>query len=423
MSLNWLFLDMNAYFASVEQQLQPRLRQRPVAVVPVMVDSTCCIAASYEAKLCGVKTGTNVGVARKLCPELQVVEARPEVYVEFHEKILAAVDTIVPVEQVHSIDEMSCRLTGRQRDVNHAITLARQVKEVINLKVGRFMRCSVGLATNRFLAKIASNIEKPDGLTVITNSDLPHKLYSLSLSDLPGIGRNILGRLNDCGIQSVQQLCSLSVPEMAGVWQSVIGRRWWHLLRGCDLAEPSTHRQTISHSHVLSPEFRTDEGARAVLIKLIHKAAARLRRLDYWAGRFGVHVSYSNRRKNWKESVILGQSQDTQTMVKAFSALWSLRPRGWSPYYAAVVLSDLTPASCVSSPLFPKDRRQIQLSHAMDAINERFGAHSIYFGSMHDTREAAPMRISFTHIPDVVAEGRTRSRGRAAGVKRNQSGN
>ena len=410
MSLSWLFLDMNAYFASVEQQLQPRLRHRPVAVAPVMVDSTCCIAVSYEAKRFGIKTGTNVGLARKLCPELQVVEARPDIYVEFHEKILAAVDTVIPIEQVHSIDEMSCRLSGRQREMDHAIALARRVKEVIDLKVGRFMRCSVGLATNRFLAKIASNIQKPDGLTVITHNDLPDKLYTLSLSDLPGIGTSMLARLHDCGVQTVEQLCSLSMVQMAGIWQSVIGRRWWHLLRGYDLAEPPTHRQTVSHSHVLSPEFRTDEGARAVLIKLIHKGAARLRRLNYWASRFSVHVSYSNRKKNWKESVILGQSQDTQTMVRAFSVLWSLRPRDWSPDYVGIALSDLTPASCVSSPLFPTDRRRIQLSQAMDAINERFGAYSIYFGSMHDTKEAAPMRISFTHIPDLVTEGQSRGR-------------
>lgn len=410
MSLSWLFLDMNAYFASVEQQLQPRLRHRPVAVAPVMVDSTCCIAASYEAKRYGIKTGTKVGVARKLCPDLQVVEGRPDVYVEFHEKILTAVDAVIPIEQVHSIDEMSCRLTGRQQEIAQAIVLGRQVKEAIGIRVGRYMRCSVGLATNRFLAKVASDMQKPDGLTVITHDDLPHKLHTLTLSDLPGIGTSMLARLHDCRVQTVEQLCSLSMAQMAGIWQSVIGRWWWHLLRGYDLPEPPTHRRTISHSHVLSPEFRTDEGARAVLVKLIHKAAARLRRLNYWAGGLSVHVSYSNRKEVWKQSVNLGQCQDTQTMMEAFSTLWSLRPQDWSPDYVAVALFDLTAASSVSQPLFPKDRRRIQLAQAMDAINERFGAYSIYFGSMHDTQDAAPMRISFTHIPDVVAEHQTSGR-------------
>lgn len=401
---------MNAYFASVEQQLQPRLRHRPVAVAPVMVDSTCCIAASYEAKRYGIKTGTKVGVARKLCPDLQVVEGRPDVYVEFHEKILTAVDAVIPIEQVHSIDEMSCRLTGRQQEIAQAIVLGRQVKEAIGIRVGRYMRCSVGLATNRFLAKVASDMQKPDGLTVITHDDLPHKLHTLTLSDLPGIGTSMLARLHDCRVQTVEQLCSLSMAQMAGIWQSVIGRWWWHLLRGYDLPEPPTHRRTISHSHVLSPEFRTDEGARAVLVKLIHKAAARLRRLNYWAGGLSVHVSYSNRKEVWKQSVNLGQCQDTQTMMEAFSTLWSLRPQDWSPDYVAVALFDLTAASSVSQPLFPKDRRRIQLAQAMDAINERFGAYSIYFGSMHDTQDAAPMRISFTHIPDVVAEHQTSGR-------------
>lgn len=410
MSVNWLFLDMNSYFASVEQQLQPRLRNRPVAVAPVMVDTTCCIAASYEAKRYGIKTGTKVGAARKLCPDLQVVEGRPAVYVEFHEKILKAVDTVIPVEQVHSIDEMSCRLTGRQQEIDQAIALAWRTKEAIGLRVGRFMRCSVGLAPNRFLAKVASNMQKPDGLTVITCDDLPNKLYTLSLSDLPGIGAGMLARLNHHGIKTVEQLCSLSKAQMSGIWHSVIGRRWWHLLRGYDLPEPPTHRRTVSHSHVLSPEFRTDEGARAVLVKLIHKAAARLRRLNYWASRLSVHVAYSNRKKIWKQAVNLGQCQDTQTMVEAFSTLWSSRSPDWSPDYVAVALFDLTAAPCVGLPLFPKDRKSIQLAQAMDVINERFGAYSIYFGSMHDTQEAAPMRISFTHIPDVIVEDHTPGR-------------
>src|SRR5271168_1308237 len=112
MALRALFVDFNSYFSSVEQQEQPHLRGRPVAVVPVMTDSTCCIAASYEAKRFGIKTGTNVGEARKRCPGLVVVEARPSLYVEYHHRLIAVVDACVPVTQVRSIDEMSCTLRG-----------------------------------------------------------------------------------------------------------------------------------------------------------------------------------------------------------------------------------------------------------------------------------------------------------------------
>ena len=119
-TVNWLFLDLNAYFASVEQQVNPALRGVPVAVVPVMTDTTCCIAASYEAKAFGIKTGTLVREAKALCPSLRLVEARQDLYVDYHHRIVKTVDSCVPVESVLSIDEMICRLQGSQTEIPNA---------------------------------------------------------------------------------------------------------------------------------------------------------------------------------------------------------------------------------------------------------------------------------------------------------------
>jgi len=214
----WLFVDMNAYFASVEQQVCPELRGRPTAVVPVMTDSTCCIAVSYEAKEYGIKTGTKVLAARRLCPDLQLVESRPALYVKYHKEIIEAVNTVLPVEQVHSIDEMSCKLIGRERNPDYAVLLAKDIKQAIKERVGKYLLCSIGIAPNRFLSKVASNMEKPNGMTLITEDELPHKLYSLSLSDLPGIGSGMLTRLNLHGVNSVEALCSLSQSQCFGIW-------------------------------------------------------------------------------------------------------------------------------------------------------------------------------------------------------------
>src|ERR1017187_6716493 len=126
--LNWLFVDMNSYFASVEQDARPELRGHPVAIVPMMADSTCCIAASYEAKACGVKTGTIVAEAKRLCPGLVLVEARHELYVAYHHRIVEAVESCLPVTAVLSIDEMACRLRGRERPLVAALELGRRVK-------------------------------------------------------------------------------------------------------------------------------------------------------------------------------------------------------------------------------------------------------------------------------------------------------
>ncbi|MGH9480975.1 MAG: DNA polymerase Y family protein, partial [Terriglobales bacterium] len=163
-AVEWLFLDLNAYFASVEQQERPELRGRPVAVVPLVTPNTVCIAASYEAKPFGVKTGVKIHQAQRLCPELMLVEARPRLYVEYHEAIVKAVESCVPIAHVMSIDEAACRLLGLERWLPNALAIAQAVKQAVR-SVGDTLRCSIGLAPNRYLAKVASDMQKPDGLT------------------------------------------------------------------------------------------------------------------------------------------------------------------------------------------------------------------------------------------------------------------
>lgn len=401
--MNWLFVDMNSYFASVEQQLRPELRGRPVAVAPVVAETTCAIAASYEARRYGIKTGTNIAEARRLCPGLEVVQARPAVYVELHHGIVTAVDSVLPIEKVSSIDEMYCRLGRRQRDPDEAIVVAEEVKRAIRERVGQFIRCSVGLAPNAFLAKVASNLQKPDGLSVIMPDDLPHKLHQLSLRDLTGIGRRMEARLGQQGVYTVERLCDLSKDEMRNIWKGVVGERWWYALRGHELPVAPTNRRSLSHSHVLPPEFRTRDGAKAVLVRLVHKAAARLRSLGYWARGMAVGLSYIDKQK-WKASTSLDQCQDTQTMVQALSALLKGCPSGHTPLKVSVVLYDLVHETSMTPLLFYEDSRRFELTRAMDVVNGRFGANAVYLAAMHDSLETAPSRISFTHIPDIAIE-------------------
>src|SRR5258708_16071081 len=204
--VRWLFLDVNSYFASVEQELVPSLRGRPVAVVPVVADTTCCIAASYEAKAFGVKTGTQVGEAKRMCPGIELVEARHELYVDYHNRIVEAVETLVPVSSVMSIDEMACRLMGREQPLLAALDLAQRVKAKIRDTVGSTLRCSVGLAPNRYLSKFASDMEKPDGLIALTPDILEAALLRLTPRDLPGIGPRMEARLHQAVIRTMKQL-------------------------------------------------------------------------------------------------------------------------------------------------------------------------------------------------------------------------
>lgn len=402
MCLTTLFLDMNAYFASVEQQERPELQGQPVGIVAVETDTTCCIAASYEAKAFGVKTGTVVRQARKLCPRLRIVTARPTLYVRYHHDIVAAIERCLPVSGIHSIDEVSCRLLSNERRPETAVHLARQIKQSIYHHVGRHLRCSVGLATNRFLAKVAAEMQKPDGLTVITRKQLPAKLYHLQLDDLPGIGKQMLKRLHRNGIRSVRQLCDLSEQQLVTIWHSIIGQLWWHWLRGDDIDEVPTLRRTVGHSHVLPPPQRNDADARCVMVRMIHKAAFRLRRLNYWARQMQIDVGYLS-RPAWKEHAWLGLCQDTLTMLEALDILWPRRPSD-PPYKIGVTLYDLVPGAFATLPLFPEERNRVQLSRAMDSLNIKFGPHTVYFAGMYGAQASAPMRISYTCIPDVDSE-------------------
>lgn len=400
MRLHYLFIDMNAFFAAVEQQERRELRGQPVGVVPVLAETTSLIAASYEAKKFGVSTGTPVYEARRRCPDIRFIPARPELYIQTHHRIVDAVTTCLPVADVMSIDEMMCKLLGKEQEEDEAIRLARQVKIAIRKQVGDSLRCSVGLAPNRMLAKVAADMQKPDGLTIIHREELPQRLHELQLTDFPGIGKQMHQRLRRSGITSVKQLCELSVQHLSGIWGSkILGSAWWHHLRGDDVPAKPTKRRSLGHSHVLAPQLRNAEGAKTVLLRLIHKAGARLRRIGYWTGAVSLSVSYRD-APSFHADRRIDRCQDTLTLIEALVPLWERRPLG-PPLKIGIVLNDLSMQQETALPLFPEDRDRVALAHAMDEVNGKFGAHSVYFGGMFGAQHAAPRRIAFTNIPSL----------------------
>ncbi len=419
--IRWLFLDLNSYFASVEQEENPSLRNRPVAVVPVMADTTCCIAASYEAKAFGVKTGTQVGEAKRMCPGLVLVEARHELYIAYHHRVVEAVESCVPISSVRSIDEMACQLTGREQPLLAAMDLGRRIKATIRVQVGSTLRCSIGLAQNRYLAKIASDMEKPDGLMALTLDLLPHALLGLKLRDLVGIGSRMERRLNARGISTMADLLALSPEQLRHAWGSVQGERLWHWLRGEDFHEGEMeHPKSVGHQHVLPPEFRTPEGAYAIAHKLLHKAAMRLRTGKLWATglalsmRFAVPKNsargehYSGiPQQSWSEQLRLVECKDSQTLIEALQKLWAMRPVGAmyeKPFLVSVTLLDLVPDALHTLSLFSNLDREAsrgQLASTMDHLNHKYGMDTLYFASMHLARAAAPTRIAFQSVPDL----------------------
>ncbi|MBI5762865.1 MAG: DNA polymerase [Planctomycetes bacterium] len=400
MPLNVLFVDMNAFFASAEQQYRPELRGRPVGVVPMHADTTCCIASSYEARAKGVKTGTLVGDARQMCPGIVFVEARHELYVHVHHQILGAVESVMPIHRVHSIDEMSCRLSSTDRTAESATRKGLAIKEAVRRRVGDHLRCSVGIAPNTFLAKVASDMKKPDGLTVLDTPDLPQKLFPLALTDFPGIGPRMFRRFASRGITTVQQLCSLGTDELESIWGGVVGNRFYRALIGHDSPDLPTQRRTVGHSHVLPPRLRTAAGAQGVLVRLLCKAAARMRRLGYCAGRLDAYVTFRN-GGSWHDWRKLSDVRDTSSLLDSFIDMWAKRGAFRTPLKVGLVLSDLTAEANATAPLFHDQQRRVGLSTMMDRINSRFGRDAVHIGTMHEYLDSAPTRIAFSNVPDL----------------------
>lgn len=400
--LRVLFLDFDAFFASVEQAENPALRGRPVAVVPVLSNSSCCIAASYEAKRFGIKTGTNVGEARRRCPQLVLVEGRHERYIEYHHALVAAVEDCAPVEQVASIDELWLALDAPHRSVAAARELARQVKSSL-ARVAPSMTCSIGLAANPYLAKLASDMDKPNGITVLESADLPSRVLHLKLSDFCGIGPGMEARLRRYGIITVEALYAASRSELRRIWGGINGERFYDELRGLWATRPSHGRASISHSHVLPPTLRNERDALAVLHRLTQKACVRLRAMHYVSGCLWVGVRHAN-RSDWQTQQRFDPTQDSLLLTQWLKQLWQQRPAtAPAPLRVGMALSELVPAGEQSHSLLTPERGR--LWDGIDALNQRYGRNTVYLGGAFKTLDQAPMRIAFTRIPDLRYEG------------------
>jgi DNA polymerase-4 len=423
--LRSLFIDFNSYFASVEQQLNPALRGRPVGVVPVMADSSCCIAASIEAKAFGVKTGTRVADARRLCPGIALVLAEHAKYVQVHQQAVAVVDRLAPVRQVLSIDEMECELTGRWRERDRAVALALQVKAALLAEVGVCMRTSVGIAPNTLLAKLASDMHKPDGLTVIERHELPDRLLHLPVSALLGIGSRMQVRLARCGIESMAQLYAAPRDLLHTAWGGLAGDDMYDKLRGQWYGPRATVARSLGHSHVLPPDLRHPAGAREVLHRLAQKAGMRLRKQGFYATAMQVFVRCdhrSQREAGGERFAHMGETQDTGFLLHTLDQLWfSGLHQLQHPKAVGVQLCGLVLASQHTPDLFDSledtqapaaqtrqnhevHRDRARLMSAMDALNRRHGKNAVYFASAHHALDAAPMRIAFNRIPDLETE-------------------
>jgi DNA polymerase-4 len=401
------FVDMNSFFASVEQQENEELRGLPIAVVPVRTDTTCAIAASYEAKAFGIKTGTMIREAIRLCPKIKLVEARPKLYMQYNKGIIESLERFFVDIKPLSIDEMACWIGRLDRGPEAELRLGRNIKQAIYGRLGPCMRCSIGIAPNIFLAKVAGDMQKPDGLTRLELGDLPHAMHGVPLADLPGVGRKMHRRLARVGITTTQHLYEADAALLRRAWGSVEGPRWYYMLRGSldtdyRIWHSDQQRKSVGHSHVLPPEYRTQRGAQDILLRLFTRCMRRLRQYGQAAASVGMHVrirdGVTKARISWKlDSTKHLHANDETTWIKVVRPMIESLPameEGSFPYQAAVTFWDLQDARDITLNLFDDTFARAEVSKTMDRLNRK-RENSLQIASVLPVQHAAPFRIAF----------------------------
>ncbi len=411
-NLKWLYLDFNSYFATIEQQVNPGLRNIPIAIVPSITDYTCAIAASYEAKRLGIKTGTIIHEAKKMCPELVCVQADHEKYIYYHHKLIQEINKHIPIEQVCSIDEVACKLLGRECEPKKIVCKAMDIKKGIKRNVGDYIDCSIGISTNKFLAKTASNLKKPNGLKIIDNKNVPKRIHHLKLSDLTGIGKKMERKLILSGVLSIKKLYELSPKNMRKIWGNVLGERFWYMLRGKDIDDTYTQTRTIGHSHVLHPEWRDLKKSREVMRRLIVKAASRLRRKEFLCTNLKISLK-TNCGKKLKSVARFHKLSDSFSLLEKADDLWKRLTYFYKIakiFQISIVLyglhhsksSQINLLDSLESCIQKKQRKKVLISKTIDHINSRFGRDSITIGALpREMFEFSGTKVAFTRIPEI----------------------
>lgn len=401
-----LYLDFDGFFASVMQQAMPDIRGRPVGVIPFdkgAADATVVIACSKEAKARGVPNVIRVPEARKLCPDIVLVEQRPDLFRRAHNTLLNEIACVIPIDTVKSIDELSCKLG--KTDIDHPHELARQLKKRIRENVGSQITCSIGFAANRFLAKIACKMDKPDGVTVWKPEDLPAPLLGLSFDDIPGIGGRMALRLNRANIWTLKDLWDSSPKQLRALWRNVNGERLWYALHGYDIEAMPTGRGMYGHGRVLPPGIRTLDLAKPVARMLLMKAARRMRREGWYANRLSLWLDL--RKGGWYRERGLPCVRDDQAFLRALNLMWEeakqYLPARHEIIRVGVTLMSLTPAGGRQLDMLLDDdqdrQRWERITDTIDGLNAQFGKRVVTIGPWNPPGQYVGGKIAYTRIP------------------------
>ncbi|MBI5906766.1 hypothetical protein HY857_01800 [Candidatus Saccharibacteria bacterium] len=393
-----MHIDLNSCFATVEQQARPLLRGRPVAVTNRLTKNACVIAASYEAKALGVKVGMGLMDARILAPGIVTLETDPPKYHYAYTKLVNIMKSYSPNVTMKSIDEGVIDFHGTRQAVNaRPLTdVGHEIKRRLKEDVGCWMRCNIGIAPNRFLAKTAAGLHKPDGLDVIEHKNLRRVMAELKLTDLTGIADKNEARLNAHGIMTpLQFLDAPSELLKRHVFKSVCGEDWHQRLRGWEVDDHEWSTKTIGRQFVMDDYQASEEKVRSRLAHLCESTGLKMRYKGLCARGMNVYIRYKSgdywhSRKAFKSSFFT----DAEIYRRA-TLLFNKHPNLDYVVEMGVSCYLLETSNMNQVSILEEVNKEIWLTEAVDEVNRRFGNHTITFAISADSKTKIKQKIPF----------------------------
>jgi DNA polymerase-4 len=396
-----MHVDLNSCFATIEQQANPLLRGKPIVVAAYDTPRGCVVAPSIEAKQYGIKTGMTVGDAKLLYPRVIVRTPDPSKYRFVHVKFKKIFEDYSPDVTPKSIDEAVIDLTHTLELFKGTVTdIGKEIKKRFREEIGEWMKCSIGVSTNRFLAKLAASLHKPDGLDIIDHTNVLDIYKRVRLLDLSGINTRYQARLNAAGIFTPMEFYNAPLDLLKKqVFQSILGYYWYLRLRGHEIDAVDFKRKSFGNTYALQKQTNDPRELAKLLMKLCEKTGRRLRRARYSAQ--GVHVSCVYTDVSWWH---LGRKFDVPVYTTRdiyVKALLLLNSSGYPKRVRnlAVSVYDLIPSTSEQMELFSSPMHAV--SEAMDKINDRWGEFVITPAWMMDMDEIILDRIAFGGVKEL----------------------
>lgn len=386
-----LHLDMDSYFASVEQQANPHLRGKPIVVSGRPDIHSVVAAASREAKRYGIRSGMTTWEAAKLCPQVVFVPGDPDKYETVTRRFVEILIRYTPMVEVYSIDEVFLDVTQEAPRHGGPLALARRIQDEFRRELGEWITCSVGIAPNKVLAKLAVEKAKPGGVAWIVPEEVPAVLAETPVGAVAGIGPRIARRLELMGIRTLADLGQYPVARLKhafGVYGTVLSL-WGKGLDPTPLLPywQEEEVKSIGHSHAIPRALRHPDGARSVLLYLCDRTARRLRAKGF-VGRV-VHFGLRDGEMRYRGAQrALGVPTDDEDRI-FHAALDLIAGHGGFPEETTLVgvrVSDLQPKAGTPRPLFAGEVRRERLAQAVDRIRDRYGEGAVSWGAVYACR-------------------------------------